>query len=330
MRKLFFITLLFIFGLGFTNRAVFGWDDVTTHPGLTNNTVDFYNLNFDKKISVQEKEWLIQGSVEEDTPPRWINHFYDPIYKEGWTGEHGPTGVSEDLVQKFSDVFLSPESAVSAINWAHNQELQAKYKLYKGNKTWEKALYEYVNGNEKEAFLSLGHVLHLLQDMSVPEHTRNDTHPGDSPIENFCRQFTRDKFYIVDELKNEQPEIFNNLDDYFESLATYSNNYFFNKDTINDPKYEKPIIAREDFFWTYGKDKNETEFMLSGVDYKKLNEYETVKIYAIKEVEEYITLSSTPTGPTGTASHALPSSQAVVRFGSFLKKPNGLRKILNY
>ena len=47
-----------------------------------------YYLSFDNKLTSEEKEWLIRGSVDEDTPPRWINHFYDPIYQQGWTGQY--------------------------------------------------------------------------------------------------------------------------------------------------------------------------------------------------------------------------------------------------
>ena len=207
------------------SQAVFAYDDQTTHPALTSEVVDFYNLNFDKKITDEQKGWILEGSIEEDTPPRWINHFYDPVYNEGWTGEHGNTYLSEDFMKKFSDVFLSSESAVSAIDWVHNQKLQGKYRLYKGNQTWEKALYEYVqNGNEKEAFLALGHVLHLLEDMAVPDHTRNDTHPGDSPYESYCSQFTVDNFFIADELvgQNYKPLVFSSLDGYFKKLAENS------------------------------------------------------------------------------------------------------------
>ncbi|KKS56521.1 MAG: hypothetical protein UV22_C0029G0005, partial [Parcubacteria group bacterium GW2011_GWA2_42_35] len=69
-------------------KFVSGYGDTTTHPGLTDEIVDFYNLSFDNKLTSEEKEWLIRGSVDEDTPPRWINHFYDPIYQQGWTGQY--------------------------------------------------------------------------------------------------------------------------------------------------------------------------------------------------------------------------------------------------
>ncbi len=109
MRKIIFFAILLISSM-FVTGTVFAYDDKTAHPAITDEIVDFYNLYFDKKMTVEEKEWLIQGSILEDTEPRYINHFYDPIYQQGWTGEHGSgEWLSKDLMQKFSDVFLSSE-----------------------------------------------------------------------------------------------------------------------------------------------------------------------------------------------------------------------------
>lgn len=282
--------LLFIISSGFMPRAVFGYSDQTTHPALTEQAINFYNTKFLDKLSGEEKEWIILGATEEDTPPRWINHFYDPIFKEGWTGENGPAGVSEELLQKFSDVFLSPESAVSALDWIHNQELQEKYALYKGNQTWEKAIYEYVKNNDKKtAYLALGHVLHLLQDMAVPDHTRNDTHTGDSPYENFCSQFNRTNFNIIDALQKEnyQPIVLNSLDNYFDYLAEYSNNYFFSKDTINSLKYDKPKIVENDGSYGYGVDRDSSKFKLVRAR-REITEGSLEVSYFLSDIDEII------------------------------------------
>ena len=286
-----FISILIISSL-LMARAVFAYDDKTTHPALTDEAIDFYNLYFEKKLTSEEKEWTVQGSIQEDTVPRWINHFYDPIYKVGWSGEQTNKWLSAEFMKEFSDVILSPESAVSSLNWVHNQELQAKYGRYLGNKTWEKAIYEYVkNKNKKEAYLALGHVLHLLEDMAVPEHTRNDTHPNDSPYENYASQFTRDNFHIVEEIKNQKAPIFNSLDEYFEELANYSNNYFFSKDTINDEKYNKPKIIRNDGKYGYGLDRTQIEFKLVRAEVIIQNEQLEI-IYSLKDEQEKEILKS--------------------------------------
>ncbi len=280
------IILIFgIISLVLTSQTVFAYDDKTTHPALTDEAVDFYNLNFSQKLTNEEKEWIIQGSILEDTPPRWVNHFYDPLYKVGWTGDAASLGP-EEILRQFTDLFLSNNSAVSALNWVHNQQLQQRYKLYRGNQTWEKAIYEYVkNKNKKEAYYALGYVLHLLEDMAVPDHTRNDTHPGDSPYENYAKQYTRDNLHIIEELRSQQPPILNSLDEYFESVANYSNGYFFSKDTINDPKYNKPKIIDDDGNYAYGLYKDQGELKLSGVRIFFINEgglLKQIKIYDLK------------------------------------------------
>ena len=57
-------------------RAVFAYDDKTTHPALTNEAVNFYNLNFDKKLTNEEKEWIILGSILEDAVPQTHSRYF--------------------------------------------------------------------------------------------------------------------------------------------------------------------------------------------------------------------------------------------------------------
>jgi len=254
---------------------VFSYDDLTTHPALTDEIVDFYNLFFDEEITEEEKEWIIDGAMSEDTPPRWINHFYDPINKVGWSGEK--TGIWPAFsIKYFSSKLLSNNAPVSSLNWLHNYNLQSEYGLYEGDHTWERALYEYANGNEKEAYYTLGFILHLIEDATVPDHTRNDTHAhelefltGDygSPYEEYSKTYTRNTLNIAKDLKNSgfKPVIKNSIDGYLISLAEYSNKYFFSKDTINNEnnkEYEFPKIIKEDNNFGYGNDKNNEEFPL--------------------------------------------------------------------
>jgi len=270
------ISVLALTGL-FVFSPVVAYDNLTTHPALTDEIVEFYNLSFDNKLTDVDKEWIIDGAMSEDTPPRWINHFYDPIYKLGWSGEK--TGIWPAYVMRyFSKTVLSNEDPVSSLDWLHNQNLQAEYGEFKGNRTWERAIYEYANGNEKEAYYTLGFVLHLVEDMAVPDHTRDDTHAhelqymtGDygSPYEEYSKQFRRDNWNISKDLKNRgfNPVIKDTIDEYIVSLAEYSNKYFFSKDTIDNTKYEFPEINNiEDIGrYGYGLDKNGIKFEIINI-----------------------------------------------------------------
>ena len=44
-------------------------------------------------------------------------------------------------------------------------------------------------GDKEKAMFALGHILHLIEDSSVPDHTRNDPHPNDSPYEKWTSKF---------------------------------------------------------------------------------------------------------------------------------------------
>ena len=117
--------------------------------------------------------------------------------------------------------------------------------------TWERAIYDYLYGDRARAWLALGHNLHLIQDKTVPDHTRNDAHPNflgnvlnqDSPFESYVKSLGGD-IDLADTLigQGKKPIVLNSLDDYFNNLSIYSNNNFFSKDTILDKDYKGPII----------------------------------------------------------------------------------------
>ena len=61
-------------------KIVFAYDSQTTHPNLTDITVELYNYQANNKILQSEKYWIKKGSMDEDKGTRSINHFYDPVY----------------------------------------------------------------------------------------------------------------------------------------------------------------------------------------------------------------------------------------------------------
>jgi len=256
-RKIFIFSVIVLFlSAAFSFSELFAYDDQTTHPALTDEIVDFYNLlHPGVPLTAEQKEWVVEGAMLEDTPPRWINHFYDPKNKTGWSGDHAGR-FWEGLMQNISYWILAQYEPVSSLNWLHNRELQSSYMLYGGDHTWERAIEEIKKGNQKEAYRTLGHILHLIEDASVPDHTRNDTHAhevswatGDygSPYEEYAKQYTRQtikRLRIAETLKqeNKQPPQLPVIDDYLISLAKYSNGYFFSKDTIDNSDYQYPDI----------------------------------------------------------------------------------------
>ncbi len=288
MKKLPFLFFLFVFLLP---SFVFAYGDTTTHPALTEVIVDEYNKRHpESPITAEQKELIIKGSTLEDTPPRWVNHLYDPVRRISWNGENlgsVPQDVTKTLL---SWGVASDKEWLSAVDWADNRAAQEKYERYGGDRTWTRALEYWANNDKDQAYLTLGYVLHLLEDMGVPDHTRNDPHPpaefvGEtgSPYENYAKKWTRQTIRQGMGGGATLPISKSNVREYLESMALYSNKYFFSKDTINDSAYEFPKIVREDSNFGYGVDEGGTQFVLVKIGLqKKEGEYRLQKIYSLK------------------------------------------------
>ena len=258
IRKI-FSAALFLFIFSFNSSLAF-WP-TPTHQELTKEIIKIYNQSPGIKISQEQANWMIEGSVKEDTPPRWINHFFDPVLNQGWTGEK-QKDVSQETVNLLSKILLSIKDATSSVNWVFDQKLQERYSLYRGDQTYSKAVQAYVfaglentsaaikldYATYENAFKALGYVMHLIEDLGVPAHTRNDTHAeinqvvNDSdPYETWAAERQNINF---SNLAN--PNIKGSIScidtkDCFIKLAQYSNENFYSKDTIDDPKYKKLI-----------------------------------------------------------------------------------------
>ena len=248
-----------LIGALLVSTNAFAYDSRTTHPALTDEIVDFYNLNFpDEKLSEQDKKWLIKGTVDEDTPPRYMNHFYDPVHNTGWAGLN--TSKEWALNPNLQASFANVDQAITKIPKGFNEN--SVYADY----SYGRAIKDFAEGNRKRAMVAFGHTLHLLEDANVPEHTRGDTHlpwsGTESPYEKTMAKWSPENLNLAQELfKQKQKPVFKlGLASYFDNLANYSNNYFFSEDTINKNRYQKPkiiitkLIDRETF--GFGYDRN--------------------------------------------------------------------------
>ena len=177
--------------------------------------------------------WLVYGSNQEDnkydfpvTLFRFRNHFFDPINQSGLnygliTGAPAPDWALQDsLTQDYS--------------WQNAREY-----FFLGLTASDPATRE---TNMAKTFRALGQVIHVIQDMGSPEHTRNDPHAGileplgfpfgaPSLFEGYKRilgdNFIYDKYGVPS---------FPNTRDYWrdgngKGLAEYTNRNFISKST---------------------------------------------------------------------------------------------------
>ncbi|MBI4919703.1 lamin tail domain-containing protein [Candidatus Azambacteria bacterium] len=273
--SLFTVSVLF-------SGAAFAYDDKTVHPALTREAVDFYELSTGKKFTDEQKQWIIQGSIDEDFAPRWLNHFYDPVYERGLSTEM--VAVNGYLAKNWAQFssYQTPNPKNISNLWTGNGPVISG--SWWGDFSYEAAVKKYSESKEKDAYISLGHILHLIEDMTVPEHTRNDSHPGgDRP--SYYENWTRDNSSgLTQDLgkrifnQGNKTVIYADLESYFNNLAAYTNNHFFSPRTINAEIYSKPKIVFEDDNFAYGKDENGQYFDLAVVDNKSY-----LKVYKIKD-----------------------------------------------
>ncbi len=235
---------ILVLGLFTANSRIAFAYDIETHAYLTNEIFKFYNKHFPNQPILDElKNYLIDGARREDDSPRWMNHFYDPVYNRGLTYDpaidsenYGNWEKSKDWAQNESNqnglAYKVPATIASILTAIEEKKISAISS--ETDFTWQQAIRYYANGEKEKALFVLGHIIHLIEDASVPDHTRNDPHPEGSPYESFAAQFTLSNpdNALVQRLQNKQTIILNDLNSYFDELAKYSNNNFYSKDTI--------------------------------------------------------------------------------------------------
>jgi len=139
-----------------------------------NNGLD--NIVHGKKIY----RWFHEGArLEDETICRSRNHFHDPLKLWDRAGLNNPALNSGCLL-----LGLESLSVDSSLIWAQKQSVnpwydnlwswpKARQSYYKALTFGDKDLQEQFFA---ETFRSLGQVMHLLADSSVPAHVRNDVH----------------------------------------------------------------------------------------------------------------------------------------------------------
>ena len=83
--RILFLAFIFAWFFIFPVKAL-AYDTNVAHPNIASLAADLYNQNFSEKLTAEEIDWIKQGAVDEDTPTRWLNHFYDPVYNLGLRG----------------------------------------------------------------------------------------------------------------------------------------------------------------------------------------------------------------------------------------------------
>jgi hypothetical protein len=128
----------------------------------------------DGSARTEAEEQCALGAEQEDGRPRPVNHFFDPVNGVplmvttlGGAVRCFPIGLRADVFA-LRDV---PAVLPPGLNSHRLSQIQEHY--YQGLAAASAADRR---ENGRQLFVSLGHLMHLVQDMAQPEHTRNDQH----------------------------------------------------------------------------------------------------------------------------------------------------------
>ena len=268
--------LLITLGLFITTNQTVAYN-IETHAFLTQKAYETYaKAHSNNQVTQELLPYLIDGARREDDPPRWMNHFYDPIKNRGLSYDPAIDPVNTGNWQKSKDwaqdsknqtSFVYSPVIATVLSAMQSGKIQPYFPT--SDFTWNEALRYWIQGEKEMALFTLGHILHLMEDTSVPDHTRNDTHPEGSPYENYAKRFNPDAPDYANAPRNAglTPKILPNLDSFFTDLAVYSNNNFYSKDTIGiQSGYSKPqptdVIQIGNLLYGIGKDESGKELHL--------------------------------------------------------------------
>jgi hypothetical protein len=189
MGKLVFTSLiLFTFFSLLQSGALFAWDNVVTHKGLSeyaaetsilsaNNGDYLKNLGFN--LGLEEvftwgvnkqtvTKWIREGADLEDNGSRPFNHFHNPL--QPWLNA-GLWGSNQSALLWSQSYNESQQPMADDWSWQRTRKLY-HLALTSWNPVSRSMFFA-------ETFRGVGQQMHLIQDMAVPTHVRNDAHPLD-------------------------------------------------------------------------------------------------------------------------------------------------------
>ena len=200
--------------------------------------------------------WIYEGGYSADEPEFYMSlrHFYDPSQKSKNADGQLVSYLTDDLNGYLSPFFMGYNPAMNAKQWALTD---SPYSIDQCEKSLDKAYGAAPAIQAKQlhfgaAWRSIGEAMHLLADMTVPAHTRNDSHP--------------------DKAGRWSEDIINLKGDPYEKYVTAKVVYEWAKDGYYDDAFAKKIANAKDpdaLFELVAENTNHNYFSLdtiSGID----------------------------------------------------------------
>ncbi len=203
---------------------------------------DLFNQDVAAKKQKSVQQWIVDGGFSADEPegPMSLRHFYDPTDKATpWLTD--TQWIFNIVLARASSAIRNPE--ISLVDWASDTEkariddyfLAQDYSWKDAKDNFRRALSETESGNEfyGKAWRAVGETMHLMSDLAIPAHVRNDGHaaelgdgdlletstPGDAVTANYSTNWAP--------LNYEQ-----DIPKLMHEVASWTNSSFLSKDTV--------------------------------------------------------------------------------------------------
>jgi hypothetical protein len=226
---------------------------VNVHEKITDRAVAASNiqqyLNSYLNISLNDIfkdetgiKWMELGSKWEDDSLtlRWLNHFYEPTTGQGL--HIGPATLGDPSLQ-----WAKTSTDNEWVWWI------ARLDYYRALTSTDSTAR---NNHFAFLFRGLGHIIHLVHDLAVPSHVRNDPHnaPFIGLPYDMYESYTRDNVTSLTYSGYPAVDItdYNSVDDFWinggNGLAEYTNHNFYSKKTITTSDYPNPAPENTNYY----------------------------------------------------------------------------------
>ena len=127
----------------------------------------FYSFPFFGTITITEEQtvnqWFREGVTREDDLPRFINHFYNPLTQ---------MGLNSTVKGRDSLTWGLEPADIPGQDYSYRDAKNYLYQSILAPAQTDR------QANFALLFRTLGDVVHLVEDIGQPQHTRNDSHGG--------------------------------------------------------------------------------------------------------------------------------------------------------
>jgi len=218
----------------FSGYGSYTYFDYIDHKKQQSDGVSDWNQTFNGAYNYQD---IIEaGSILEDSmysdglfsgDGRFNNHFYDP--------QHGGKGLTIGFGRRVNALQWT------TFGWRNSYNYEQAILYY--DMAFSEASPERRNMWEAMMLVSVGFILHMVNDMNVPAHTRDDSHPFHEPLEKYMRggeKGTEDiGFYVRENSIRDHLNIgavneinkYDNFAEYMITEATYTSTHFVTENT---------------------------------------------------------------------------------------------------